>query len=177
MTFTPTGGVSFAAPQTVPAPQVLMKTTMGDMLIELDPAKAPLSVDNFLQYVHDGFYTNLIFHRVIANFVTQGGGFDANLKQVTPRAPIKLESANGLSNLRGTIAMARTSEPNSATSQFYFNNFDNLSLDGKVAGVDGYAVFGKLVAGLNVLDAIRVVPTTSDVPVTPVIITAATQTQ
>ena len=182
LSFTPTGGAAFASTQVVPLPQVTMKTSMGDMVIEMYPANAPVSVQNFLNYVHEGFYTNLIFHRVIANFVIQAGGYDANFKESTTKAAIKLESLNGLSNLAGTIAMARTDVPNSATSQFFINTFDNTRLDGTKAGVDGYAVFGKVVTGMSVVNAIRVVPTATkgafaDVPVTPVTITSATQTQ
>jgi cyclophilin family peptidyl-prolyl cis-trans isomerase len=145
-----------------------------------------LTVNNFLQYTRDGFYTNLIFHRVIATFVIQGGGFNSALSQAAVRAPIKLESGNGLQNLRGTIAMARLAAADTATSQFYINTFDNLGLDAKKAGEDGYAVFGKVVTGLDVVDAIRVVPTQtvntpqgafSDVPVTAITITSVTQTQ
>ncbi|MBI3231239.1 MAG: peptidylprolyl isomerase [Burkholderiales bacterium] len=154
-----------------------MSTSKGDMVVEMYPAIAPVTVDNFLQYVREGFYKNLIFHRVVATFVTQGGGFDVNLVPATTHAPIRLESGRGLSNLRGTIAMARTSEPNSATSQFYFNNFDNLNLDAASPGNDGYAVFGKIVKGLDVLDAIRVVPVVNSVPTTPVLINNVTQTQ
>ncbi len=172
----------FISNQVVPLPQVTMKTTMGDMVLELYPANAPLTVNNFLQYVNDGFYTNLIFHRVISTFVVQGGGYTTSVQLAPTRAAIKLESANGLSNLRGTIAMARTGVPDSATSQFFLNVVDNTFLNGNTAGVDGYAVFGKVVTGLTVMDAIKVVPTTSmngltDVPTTAIIITGVTQTQ
>lgn len=168
--------------QNVPAPQVTMKTTMGDMVYELYPNNAPVSVKNFLQYVNEGFYTNLIFHRVIGTFVIQAGGYDSALVEKTTRAPIKLESKNGLSNLRGTLAYARTNVPNSATSQFFINVVDNVRLDGTAAGVDGYAVFGKVVTGLEVMDAIKGVSTKTvgefgDVPVTPIVITSATQTK
>jgi peptidyl-prolyl cis-trans isomerase A (cyclophilin A) len=182
VSFTPSGGTAVTSSQVVPLPQVTMKTSMGDMVIEMYPANAPVSVQNFLNYVHEGFYTNLIFHRVIANFVIQAGGYDANFKESTTKAAIKLESVNGLSNLAGTIAMARTDVANSATSQFFINTFDNTRLDGTKAGVDGYAVFGKVITGMSVVNAIRVVPTQTkglfaDVPVTPVTITSATQTQ
>ena len=169
--------------QTVPVPQVTMKTSLGDMVLELYPANAPLSVNNFLQYVGDNFYTNLVFHRVIKDFVVQGGGFNAALTQITPRAAIKLESGNGLSNLRGTLAMARTNVPDSATSQFYINTANNTNLDATSPGVNGYAVFGKVVTGLDVMDKINIVPTgnanngMTDVPITPVLIISATQTR
>ncbi len=169
--------------QNVPLPQVTMKTSLGDMVLELYPANAPISVNNFLQYVGDNFYTNLVFHRVIKDFVIQGGGFNAALTQVTTRPAIKLESGNGLSNLRGTLAMARTNVADSATSQFYINTVNNLNLDATAPGVNGYAVFGKVVTGLDVMDKINIVPTgtatngMADVPVTPVIINSATQTQ
>lgn len=163
----------------VPAPQVTMKTSMGDVVMELDPKAAPLSVKNFLQYVSANFYSNLIFHRIIPGFVIQAGGYDVNLVQPTIRDPIKLEANNGLSNVRGTVAMARTSELDSATSQFYINTVDNVSLD-TLNG--GYAVFGKVVKGLPTVDAIGAVPTAvsngmADVPVTPVLIQSMVQTQ
>lgn len=172
--------VSLARP-----PQVTMKTSLGDMVVELNPAKAPVTVDNFLSYTENGFYTNKIFHRVINNFVIQGGGYDADLKQAVTLAPIKLET-NDLSNLRGTIAMARASAADSATLQFFINVADNLTLDSCIQSFcmpqQGYAVFGKLVSGLDVMDKIRQVPTKQvlpmeDVPVNPVIIYSVTQTQ
>jgi peptidyl-prolyl cis-trans isomerase A (cyclophilin A) len=178
-----TGAGSFTSSQTVPVPQVTMNTSLGAMVIELYPNNAPLSVNNFLQYVTDGFYTNLIFHRVIGNFVVQGGGFDSALVEAVTRAAIPLESGNGLFNQRGTIAMARTNVLNSATSQFYLNVVDNPSLDATSAGANGFAVFGKVVTGLEVMDAIRVVPTGrasngfTDVPLTPVVITGVIRTQ
>ncbi|MEI7536790.1 MAG: peptidylprolyl isomerase [Comamonadaceae bacterium] len=163
----------------VPVPQVSMKTSMGDIVLELNPVKAPLSALNFMQYVNANFYTNLIFHRVIPNFMIQGGGFDAALVQATTRAAIKLEAGNGLSNLRGTVALARTSVADSATSQFFINTVDNLSLD-TLSG--GYAVFGQVISGMATVDAISAVPTATssgmaDVPVTPVVINSVTQTQ
>lgn len=162
-------------------PQVTMDTSLGSVVLELNPAKAPVTVDNFLNYVESSFYVNKIFHRVISNFMIQGGGFTSSLQQPATMAPIKLEAGNGLSNLRGTIAMARTSAPASATSQFFINVVDNLFLD-KAPNVDGYAVFGKVITGLDIVDKIKVVPTTStggmtDVPVTPVVITSMLQTQ
>lgn len=184
LSFLPVGNTTATAnTQVIPVPRVTMKTSLGDMVMELYPSNAPLSVNNFLQYVNDNFYTNLIFHRVVSNFVIQGGGFNAALTAATPRAAIKLESGNGLSNLRGSVAMARATDPNSATSQFYINTVNNLSLDATTAGVDGYAVFGKVITGLDVMDKISAVPVTNasngltNVPVTPVVITSVTQTQ
>jgi peptidyl-prolyl cis-trans isomerase A (cyclophilin A) len=183
LTLTVTGmSAPFVSTQTVPAPQVTMKTSMGDMVIELYPSNAPLTVNNFLQYANDSFYNNLTFHRVISTFMIQGGGYNSAMAEVAARAPIKLESVNGLSNVRGAIAMARRSEPNSATSQFFINVVDNVRLDGTNAGVDGYAVFGKVVTGMAVADLIKAVPTKTvgdfaDVPVTPIVITSASQTQ
>lgn len=171
------GGVKAS---TTPYPQVTMVTTKGTIVVELYPLNAPVTVANFLQYVTDGFYTNKIFHRVISNFVIQGGGFDAQLSLAANRPPIALEVCNGLSNTRGTIAMARTSVLNSATSQFFINVVDNTALD---TNGGGYAVFGKVVSGLDVVDLIKAVPTQTvngfgaDVPVTPITITSATKTQ
>lgn len=148
-----------AAPA-APAPQapaatgpvfVLLETSGGKILLELDPAKAPVSVENFLGYVRGGFYDNTVFHRVVPNFVVQGGGFSAEMVQKQTKAPIKNEWTNGLKNAKGTISMARTSDPNSATSQFFLNLKDNPALDG--ANGPGYAVFGRIVAGIDVLDA------------------------
>ncbi len=163
----------------VPLPQVTLTTSMGDVVLELYPVHAPLTVGNFLQYVAEDFFKDKIFHRVISNFMIQGGGFNAALQQASTRAAIRLEAQNGLSNVRGTVAMARTSVPDSATSQFYINVVDNIHLD--TAG-GGYAVFGKVVGGMSVVDQIKAVPTQifngmADVPVTPVLIKAATQTQ
>ncbi len=162
-------------------PQVTMTTSMGTIVIELNPGRAPVTVDNFLNYVENGFYVNKIFHRVIKSAIVQGGGFTADLQQPTTLPAIKLETPNGLSNLRGTIAMARTSDPNSATAQFYLNAADNTGFDATIAGT-GYAVFGKIVTGLDIMDKINVVPTTtaggmSDVPVSPVFINSMVQTQ
>lgn len=167
-------------------PQVTLKTNYGDIVVELNPTKAPVTVSNFLQYVGENFYTNLIFHR-ITNVaasgigVIQGGGFNSAFVPSPVHAPIVLESNKGLSNLRGTIAMARTSDPNSATSQFYINVVDNTGLDG-VSSTTGYAVFGKVVTGMSVVDVIKAIPTqtvngVTDVPVTTVIILSATKTQ
>jgi peptidyl-prolyl cis-trans isomerase A (cyclophilin A)/peptidyl-prolyl cis-trans isomerase B (cyclophilin B) len=169
----------------VPDPQVTLVTSLGTITLELNPAKAPISVNNFLKYTGDGFYSNVLFHRVVSSFVIQGGGFTSGpAGKTTTYAPIKLESNNGLSNLRGTLAMARLADPNfdSATSQFFINAVDNLFLNYASATQPQYAVFGKVVDGLAVVDAIRVVPTRAisgltNVPVTDVVIRSATQTR
>lgn len=168
------GSVLLSASQTVPQPQVSMKTSMGDLVIELYPDKAPITVANFMSYVNSGFYSNLIFHRVIKEFVVQGGGYNASLEAKATQPPIKLEVNKGLSNLRGTIAMARTGTLDSATSQFYFNTVDNVGLD---TNGGGYAVFGKIISGLTVIDQINLVPTSNSIPTTPVTINSVTQTQ
>lgn len=161
-------------------PRVKMITSKGDILIELDAKAAPKTVENFLAYVKDGFYEGTLFHRVIAGFMIQGGGFDAEMKQKATRPPISNEADNGLSNRTGTIAMARTPDPHSASAQFFINVKDNAFLDhrGKTAQGWGYCVFGKVVEGLNVVRTIENVPTTSragmqDVPQEPVIIERA----
>ena len=158
-------------------PVVVMKTSMGEVKIELDKAKAPVTVDNFLGYVNDKFYDGTIFHRVIPAFMIQGGGFDKDMTQKKTKAPIKNEAGNGLKNLTGTIAMARTGDPNSATAQFFINTKDNAFLDHKNDTPQGmgYAVFGKVVDGMDVVKKIEQVQTTTrspyeNVPVTPVII-------
>ena len=167
----------------IPVPQVTLKTSLGDIVLELDPTKAPISALNFMQYVNTGFYANVIFHRVIPSFMIQGGGFTTGPTAKAPTyAPIKLESNNGLTNLRGTLAMARTNAADSATSQFYINVVDNPSLDYVSATQPGYAVFGKVVDGLPVVDAIAAVPTgavnaMTDVPLTDVVIVSAVQTR
>lgn len=177
----PEGKLVFATTLNVPKPQVLLATSAGNMTFELDPVKAPLSVNNFLAYVRQGYYTNTLFHRVIPGFVVQGGGYTTGLvKKPGQTAPIALESNNGLSNLRGTLAMARTSEPNSATSEFYVNLVDNLFLDYRDSANPGYAVFGQVVQGMAVVDAIASQPTgavngTPNVPLTEVTITSASQ--
>lgn len=165
-----------AAPLAAQAQKIKLSTTAGDIVVELDAAKAPKSVANFVQYVKAGHYTNTVFHRVIDSFMIQGGGMTADLAEKPTRAPIPLEAGNGLSNLRGTLAMARTGVPDSATSQFFINVVDNPRLD--TAG-GGYAVFGKVVEGMDVVDKIRMVPVGNkgpyqNVPVTPVIIKQAT---
>jgi peptidyl-prolyl cis-trans isomerase A (cyclophilin A) len=138
------------------AQKVRLATSLGDIVLEVDPDKAPKSSDNFLRYVKAGHYDGVIFHRVIETFMIQTGGYKADLSEKPTRPPIPLESRNGLSNVRGTVAMARTSDPNSATSQFFINVNDNVRLDD--AG-GGYAVFGKVVEGMDVVDQIRAVPT------------------
>lgn len=180
------GTTALNATFSVPAPQVTMVTSKGTVVLELNPALAPLTVDNFLRYANDGFYANLLFHRVISNFVIQGGGVTPKPeKKPATYAPIKLESNNGLSNLRGSLAMARTNVPDSATSEFYINVVDNLNLNYASAASPGYAVFGKVVQGLDVVDVIRAVPTGTrttdpkypDFPVTDVVIQSVTQTR
>lgn len=158
------------------AQTVKLSTTQGDIVIQLDAAKAPKTVANFLNYVKSGHYSGTIFHRVIDGFMIQGGGMTEDLREKPTNPPIPLESNNGLSNLRGTIAMARTSVPDSATAQFFINVKDNLFLNATGPGSrDGYAVFGKVTKGMDVVDKIRTVNTTrkgphGDVPVTPIII-------
>lgn len=142
-------------------PMVHVQTSLGDIVIELDAEKAPISAKNFLEYVDSGYYNGTIFHRVIDGFMIQGGGFDSDFKQKTPRAPIKNEGKNGLKNDRGTIAMARTSDPNSATAQFFINVADNGGLDHPRPDGHGYAVFGKVTKGMDVVDKIKGVATTS----------------
>ena len=162
------------------AQKVKFSTSAGDIVVELDADKAPKTVENFVAYVTAGHYNGTIFHRVIPTFMIQGGGMTADMKEKPTRAPIPLESRNGLSNVRGSIAMARTSDPNSATAQFFINVKDNDRLDAANArDGNGYAVFGKVVSGMEVVDKIRDVPTASkgmhdDVPVTPVTINKAT---
>jgi len=159
-------------------PKVLMKTSMGDITIELFQDKAPVSVDNFLSYVKDDFYDGLIFHRVIKDFMIQGGGYNAEMQKKQTKDPIKNEATNGLKNNRGTIAYARTSVINSATSQFFINHVDNDFLNHKSTNPPeyGYAVFGKVVDGMDVVDKIANVKVHSlpngmqNVPVEPVMI-------
>ena len=144
-------------------PNVVIHTSKGAIEVELFADKAPLSVENFLQYVRDGHYAGTVFHRVIPGFMVQGGGFGANMQQKPTRAQIKNEADNGLKNERGTLAMARTSEVNSATSQFFINVADNTFLNH--GGRDfGYAVFAKVTSGMDVVDAIVATPTGSKGP-------------
>ena len=140
---------------------VKLQTSMGDIVVELDTAKAPQTVNNFLQYVREGFYDNTIFHRVINGFMVQGGGFEPGMKQKPVRSPIQNEAANGLQNDAYSIAMARTSDPHSATAQFFFNVVNNHFLNFRAANQDGYGycVFGKVVEGRDVVDKIKAVPT------------------
>ena len=161
-------------------PQVLLETSMGSIKIELFKEKAPITVRNFLSYVKDGHYDGLIFHRVIKDFMVQGGGMNENLEVKKPKFAIKNEATNGLLNKRGTLAMARTSVIDSATCQFFINTVDNAFLDhkGKRDEDFGYCVFGQVLEGLDVVDQIRAVKTGnknghSDVPVEPVFIVSA----
>ncbi len=163
---------------------VTIRTTFGAIKLELDAEKAPKTVANFLAYARDGFYDGTIFHRVIDNFMIQGGGFDAEMQQKSTGEPIENEADNGLKNDVGTIAMARTMDPHSATAQFFINVKDNdfLNHSGKNMQGWGYAVFGRVVEGSEVLDKIRALPTTSrgghqDVPVDPVIIESVEVTE
>ena len=166
------------------APQVKFGTTAGDIMVEVYPDKAPKTVENFLQYVKDKHYDGTLFHRVIENFMVQGGGFDANYVQKKTRAPVQHEGREALAkggpkNVIGTLAMARTNDPNSATAQFFINVKDNAFLDPSVQQ-PGYTVFGKVVGGMDVVQKIKVTPTgpggpfPSDVPKTPVFINSAT---
>lgn len=163
-------------------PQVLLETTSGDILLELDPEKAPKTVENFLKYVDDGFYDNTIFHRVIPDFMIQGGGMDARMNEKETREPIANEADNGLKNERGTIAMARTMDPHSATAQFFINHKDNDFLNHTSPTRDGwgYAVFGKVIDGMDTVDKIAKVKTGSvagydDAPKDIVMITKASR--
>lgn len=160
-------------------PQVLLKTSDGDIKIELYPEQAPKTVANFLDYVKSGQYSGTIFHRVIKGFMIQGGGYTASYAEKPTRAPIPLESRNGLKNTAGTIAMARTADPNSATDQFFINTVDNAGLDYPNPDGNGYAVFGKVVSGMDVVKKIEATPTTTrgpmaDVPQQPIVIQSAT---
>ena len=156
-------------------PKVEMQTSLGRIVIELDDAKAPGSTKNFLAYVQDGFYNGTVFHRVIPNFMIQGGGFTADMTQKPTKAPIQNEAKNGLKNARGTIAMARTQDPHSATAQFFINHIDNVMLDYPSRDGWGYAVFGKVTEGMDIVDKIAQVKTGNkgfhqNVPTEPVVI-------
>jgi peptidyl-prolyl cis-trans isomerase A (cyclophilin A)/peptidyl-prolyl cis-trans isomerase B (cyclophilin B) len=142
-----------------PGPKVDLKTNMGDIVLELDPGKAPKTVENFLKYVKEGHYKGTIFHRVIDGFMIQGGGYDKNLQERPVHAPIQNEAKNGLKNATYTIAMARTGDPHSATAQFFINVNDNEALDYPSRDGWGYCVFGKVVSGMDVVDKIKLVPT------------------
>ncbi len=170
-------GLSTVSEAAADNPRVVMETNMGTMVLELYPDKAPISVKNFLDYVDSGFYDNTIFHRVMPGFVIQGGGFETEMKKKETKDPIKNEADNGLRNLRATLSMARTSQINSATSQFFINLKNNSTLDHGSRDF-GYAVFAKVVKGLSVIDKIAGVKTTTkghyrDVPAEPVFITSA----
>jgi len=161
------------------APKVQLKTSLGTIVVQLDPAKAPKTVENFLQYVKDKHYDGTIFHRVINGFMIQGGGFTPDMAQKPTRAPIPLEAKNGLKNDEYTIAMARTGNPDSATAQFFINVKNNDGLNAPSPDGHGYAVFGKVVQGQDVVDKIKAVATGNrghyqNVPTTPVIIESAT---
>ncbi len=158
-------------------PRVILQTNHGDILIELYPDKAPVTVENFLRYTDDGFYDGTIFHRVISGFMIQGGGFDADMKKRATRSPIRNEADNGLQNERGTIAMARLPAPDTATSQFFINHRNNAMLNhrNRTPQGFGYCVFGRVVDGMDVVDRIAQVRTTThggheNVPVEPVVI-------
>jgi len=171
-----------AAEEQLDNPRVLMKTTDGDIVIELYAEKSPVTVENFLSYVDAGYYDGTVFHRVISNFMIQGGGFTTEMKEKPTRDPIVNESSNKLHNTRGTLAMARTSDPNSATAQFFINQRSNLRLDW-TPGNEGYAVFGEVVDGMQVVDIIALTETGAasvetsrgpavfqDVPVKPIVV-------
>jgi len=177
---TPAPAAAPAAP--VEHPKVMLKTSMGDITIELFPEKAPKSVENFLQYTRDKYYNGTVFHRVIDGFMVQGGGFTQELKPKPTRPAIPNEAKNGLSNLTGTVAMARTNDPNSATAQFFINVNDNTNLDfvsAERGETYGYCVFGKVIAGMDVVDKIKKSetgaqpPFSRDVPKTAVVIQSA----
>ncbi len=158
-------------------PVVLFSTNQGDIKVKLNRAEAPITVENFIGYVNDGFYNGVVFHRVIPNFMIQTGGFTPDMKQKTPKAPIKNEANNGLRNSRGTLSMARTSEVDSATSQFFINVNDNKFLDNGERDF-GYAVFGEVIDGMDVVDKIAAVQTGTDgqfrdVPQEPIVINSA----
>jgi peptidyl-prolyl cis-trans isomerase A (cyclophilin A) len=173
------GGQALAAqPAATPgaaAPvRVAFETSEGRIVVEVLPDKAPKTVANFVQYVKDGFYDDTIFHRVIKGFMIQGGGFTAAMAQKPTRPPVPIESNNGLKNVRGSLAMARTMDPNSATAQFFINVVDNAFLDYPGQDGAGYTVFGRVVEGMDVVDKIRAVPTGGgDVPRTTVLIKSA----
>ncbi len=172
------GMTSMAGAQVAKQPRVQFNTSMGDFVVELEPAKAPKTVENFLQYVNDKHYDGTVFHRVIDGFMVQGGGFTADMQQKPTRTPIPLEARNGLKNDRYTIAMARTANPNSATAQFYINVANNDMLNAPNPDGHGYAVFGKVVQGQAVIDKIRTVATGNqgmhqNVPKVPVTIVSA----
>jgi cyclophilin family peptidyl-prolyl cis-trans isomerase len=158
----------------LPNPQVVIKTSEGDITVRLFRDKAPLTVDNFLAYVDAGFYNGTVFHRVIPNFMVQGGGFLPDMTEKPTNDPVKNESKNRLHNTRGTLAMARTNDPDSASAQFFINQRNNLQLDWSPGG-EGYAVFGEVIIGMKIVDFMATAPTGkvamfSDVPLQPIII-------
>ncbi|HQQ71158.1 MAG TPA: peptidylprolyl isomerase [Alicycliphilus sp.] len=165
--------------QDAAAPKVKLATSMGDIVLQLDPVKAPKTVENFLAYVADKHYDGTVFHRVINGFMIQGGGFTAEMEQKPTKAPVALEASNGLKNDKYTVAMARTANPNSATAQFFINVQDNPMLNAPNPDGHGYAVFGKVIQGADVVDKIKAVATGNrgphqNVPTTPVVINSAT---
>ena len=174
---------ALATPLSAWAQKVRLSTTVGDVVIELDATKAPKTVENFVKYVKAGHYDGTVFHRVIPNFMIQGGGMTPDLKEKPTRKPIGLESRNGLLNVRGSVAMARTGEPNSATSQFFINVKDNDFLNAEQSrDGHGYTVFGKVIEGMDVVDKIKEVPTGNNgphpnVPLEPIVIKKATLTK
>ncbi len=175
-----TSSHSFATEIKTSQPQtnVKLQTSLGDIVIELDAEKAPLTTSNFLNYVNTGFYNGTIFHRVIPGFMAQGGGFDINMQKKPTLAPIKNESNNGLDNDRATISMARTNNPDSATGQFFINYGDNNSLNYSMLRGPGYAVFGKVIEGMEIVDQMAKAPTGSragmqNVPITNIVIEKA----
>lgn len=172
-------GVAMSSANAETSPRVKLETSLGDVVLQLDADKAPNTVANFTQYVQDGHYDGLVFHRVIKGFMIQGGGYDEKMSERKSRAPIENEAKNGLKNARGTIAMARTAAPHSATAQFFINHGDNDFLDYPGQDGWGYAVFGEVVEGMDVVDAIANAPTGNlppfgrDVPVKTVLINKA----
>ena len=173
---------TFSLTQAADMPHVLLKTSMGEIVLELNQEKAPKSVANFLQYVKSGHYNGTIFHRVIKDFMIQGGGFDKNLQQKQTSAPIENEARNGLKNVDYSIAMARTGDPHSATAQFFINTNNNRPLDYPSQDGWGYAVFGKVIKGTEVVDKIKAVTVGNqgmhqNVPVVPVVIESASLTK
>ena len=170
------------AQQAQKAERVQFVTSQGKFTVEVYPDAAPKTVANFMEYVKSGFYTGTIFHRVINGFMVQGGGYDREMKEKPTRAPIPLEAQNGLKNKAGTVAMARTANPNSATAQFFVNVVDNSNLDYPQPDGNGYAVFGKVVEGMDTIEKIKNVPTTAygpmrNVPATPIVIESASVIQ
>lgn len=183
LALSPLAALAQSAPAAKPkAERVQFTTSAGKFTVEVYPDAAPKTVANFLEYVKSGFYAGTIFHRVINGFMIQGGGFDREMNEKPTRAPIPLEARNGLKNKAGTIAMARTSDPNSATAQFFVNVVDNPNLDYPAPDGNGYAVFGKVIDGIDTIDRIKVAPTTAygpmrNVPATPIVIQSASIVQ